>query len=577
MTTRVAVVSDEKQTALGAGRFVDEEMIYRDAAGEEVARMTFRILKFKPPARERRGAGRAAAPAAATPRRRPRPAQSHDNAFFWEGVAAGELRIQRCTGCKALRHPPGPMCPHCHSLDWDTLAASGRGHVYSFVVAHHPPVPPFAYPNAIALIELDEGTRLVSNLVGIDPAGRRDRPARARRVHRASTTSSCSRCSGPIPPDRRDRGRCPWTSPPPKSSLRSATSRARSSPTASRHERLLALERSGEWFDTELWSELARAGLTALAIPEAHGGGGLGMQELCAVFEEQGRHTAPVPLLATAVLGALPIAEFGTPEQRERWLRPVAEREAVLSAALLEYASSEPGAPRTSALHRGGSLAARRREALRARRGPRARDPGARAHARGRGRVPGRSERGRGHARAADRDAPRAAVARRSSSGAPAEGVLGAPGRARRSSRGSPSAPRSRSRRSRSVSPRRRTRRTARYIAERKQFGKAIATFQGVALRAADAWIDVEALRGVVMQAAWRVAAGRPASAAIATAKWWAAVAGTRVVHTAQHLHGGIGSDVEYPIHRYFLWSKQNELLVRRRAPAGGAARRARS
>jgi alkylation response protein AidB-like acyl-CoA dehydrogenase len=111
--------------------------------------------------------------------------------------------------------------------------------------------------------------------------------------------------------------------------------------------------------------------------------------------------------------------------------------------------------------------------------------------------------------------------------------------------------------------------RTARYVTERKQFGKAIATFQGVALRAADAWIDVEALRGVVMQAAWRVAAGRPASAAIATAKWWAATAGSRVVHTAQHLHGGIGSDVEYPIHRFFLWSKQNELLL------GGARQQA--
>src|SRR5262245_4982003 len=121
------------------------------------------------------------------------------------------------------------------------------------------------------------------------------------------------------------------------------------------HERLLALERSGEWFDTELWSALARAGLSALAIPEAHGGGGLGVEELCAVFEEQGRHTAPVPLLATAVLGALPIAEFGTPEQRARWLRPVAEREAVLSAALVEYASSEPGAPRTTASQGAGA------------------------------------------------------------------------------------------------------------------------------------------------------------------------------------------------------------------------------
>lgn len=167
VATRIARVSDEKKTALGLGRFVDEEMIYRDASGEEVARMTFRILKFKPPA----AAVAETAPAPAVPaRRRPRPAQSHDNAFFWEGVARGELRIQRCTGCQALRHPPGPMCPHCQSLDWDAVVSAGRGSVFSFVVAHHPPVPPFSYPNAIALIELDEGTRLVSNLVGIAPA-----------------------------------------------------------------------------------------------------------------------------------------------------------------------------------------------------------------------------------------------------------------------------------------------------------------------------------------------------------------------------------------------------------------------
>jgi uncharacterized OB-fold protein len=168
VSTRVAKVSDEKKTALGVGRFIDEEMIYRDASGDEVARMTFRILKFVPPPASA-GASVTPAAAAAPARRRPRPAQSHDNAFFWEGIAAGELRIQRCTGCHALRHPPGPMCPHCQSLDWDTIVSAGRGHVFSFVVAHHPPVPPFSYPNPIALVELDEGTRLVSNLVGVAP------------------------------------------------------------------------------------------------------------------------------------------------------------------------------------------------------------------------------------------------------------------------------------------------------------------------------------------------------------------------------------------------------------------------
>jgi hypothetical protein len=162
VAVQVVSVSDEKRTALGIGRFVDEVMVYRDAHGEEVGRMTFRLLKFAPPARE--------AEPAATPRRRPRPARTQDTAFFWDGVAAGELRIQRCTRCRALRHPPGPMCPHCQSLEWDALVASGRGRVFSFVVVHHPPVPPFAYPNAIVLVELDEGTRLVSNLVGVDPA-----------------------------------------------------------------------------------------------------------------------------------------------------------------------------------------------------------------------------------------------------------------------------------------------------------------------------------------------------------------------------------------------------------------------
>jgi len=160
VTAQVERVSDEKQTALGAGRFVDEVMIYRDAPGREVARQTWRILKFKP------GAPPARKPAG----RRPRPGKTSDNAFFWEGVARGVLLIQRCSSCERLRHPPGPMCPHCHSLAWDTQEASGRGRVYSFVVAHHPAIPPFEYPNLIALIELEEGTRLVSNLVGIDPS-----------------------------------------------------------------------------------------------------------------------------------------------------------------------------------------------------------------------------------------------------------------------------------------------------------------------------------------------------------------------------------------------------------------------
>ncbi len=123
--------------------------------------MRFLLLKFRPAARRPAPEGRAG-----RSRRRPRPAITRDNAFFWEGIERGELLIQRCS-CGKLRHPPGPTCPSCHSLDWDPLEASGRGTVYSYVVAHYPAIPPFSYPNIIALVELEDGVRLVANLVGV--------------------------------------------------------------------------------------------------------------------------------------------------------------------------------------------------------------------------------------------------------------------------------------------------------------------------------------------------------------------------------------------------------------------------
>lgn len=99
----------------------------------------------------------------------PKPGITHDNRFFWEGLAQHRLLIQRCASCGRLQHPPAPMCPGCHGFEMDAIEASGRGTVHSFVVAHHPPIPPFAYPNVIALVELEEGTRLVSRLVGVEP------------------------------------------------------------------------------------------------------------------------------------------------------------------------------------------------------------------------------------------------------------------------------------------------------------------------------------------------------------------------------------------------------------------------
>ncbi|OBH11359.1 Zn-ribbon domain-containing OB-fold protein [Mycobacterium sp. E1747] len=98
------------------------------------------------------------------------PAVTKDTEFFWKGLRDNKLLIQRCGGCGRLRHPPRPMCPHCRSLDWDTVESSGRGTVYSYVMPHEPKFPFFEYPYVVALVELEEGVRLVSNLTGIDPA-----------------------------------------------------------------------------------------------------------------------------------------------------------------------------------------------------------------------------------------------------------------------------------------------------------------------------------------------------------------------------------------------------------------------
>ena len=97
------------------------------------------------------------------------PSTSPDTQFFWDGLRERKLLIQRCSGCGALRHPPRPMCPSCNSLAWDAVEASGRGTVHSFVMPQHPPFPFMEYPYIVALVDLEEGTRLVSNLVDIAP------------------------------------------------------------------------------------------------------------------------------------------------------------------------------------------------------------------------------------------------------------------------------------------------------------------------------------------------------------------------------------------------------------------------
>lgn len=152
-STRFTSLAGPKRTALGEGYFATWNVTWY-AGDEPVVEMLFRVLKFRPPARKE--------PRPPYPLK---PAINRDTAFFWDGVREGELRIQRCASCAALRHPPGPMCLACHSTSRDYVVASGFGEVYSYVVHHNPPVPGRETPFVVAVVELPEGVRIVGNIV----------------------------------------------------------------------------------------------------------------------------------------------------------------------------------------------------------------------------------------------------------------------------------------------------------------------------------------------------------------------------------------------------------------------------
>jgi uncharacterized OB-fold protein len=164
---RLLDVAGPKKTALGEGWFVTTRSTWY-SGDELVATMDFRVLKFRPPAS-------AAAPSVPIAQSSPlervmRPQVSRDTAFFWAGTRVGELRIQRCAGCGALRHPPGPMCPSCGAASaGDYVVAAGTGEVYSYVVHHHPPVPGKKLPIVVALVALPEGVRITGELHGVAP------------------------------------------------------------------------------------------------------------------------------------------------------------------------------------------------------------------------------------------------------------------------------------------------------------------------------------------------------------------------------------------------------------------------
>lgn len=165
-TQKLVEVSDEKQTALGIGHFVTTETEYHDQHGDHIGSMFFRILKFRP------GTGRTADNGDDDQGERPprpRPSRNQDTDFFWQGSRTGELRIQQCGKCEGLQHPPGSRCPACGATEMGYAVASGKGTLYSHVVAHHPRVPSFDYPLNIGLVELEEGVRLVTNITDCRP------------------------------------------------------------------------------------------------------------------------------------------------------------------------------------------------------------------------------------------------------------------------------------------------------------------------------------------------------------------------------------------------------------------------
>ena len=334
-------------------------------------------------------------------------------------------------------------------------------------------------------------------------------------------------------------------------------------------ERIREIERSEERLDLALWRELAKANLLGAAIPERFGGSGYGFFELCLLLEELGRVVAPIPAWPTLVLGALPLVEFGTEEQRRRWLPGVAAGEVVLSGALSEPENDDTLRPATRVVaDAGGHRLTGTKICVPA------------AHAAARVLVPARTSGGGVQLFLVD---PRAEGVRLEAQVATSREL-----QARVTLDGVrvPEADRLGSLEDASAALEwilarattalcaiqlgvadRVLRMTARYTSERQQFERPIGSFQAVHQRAADAFIDVEAMRLVLWQAAFRLARGEPAPGEVAVAKFWAAEAGHRVAYAAQHLHGGIGVDVDYPVHRYYLWARQIELTLGSAAP----------
>src|SRR5699024_3136862 len=162
--------SPEKVTGLGRGHFITVASTFVDGDGETVGGMRFRTLRFRPKNQEPTAEaehGNSIGPLIYAGDR-PKPGITRDNEFFFTGAAEGRLLILRCDECSDLIHPPAPHCPHCGSFDQTPAEMSGSGTIHSYVITHHPKVRGFDYPLAVALVDLDEGVRIITGIVDAD-------------------------------------------------------------------------------------------------------------------------------------------------------------------------------------------------------------------------------------------------------------------------------------------------------------------------------------------------------------------------------------------------------------------------
>jgi len=346
----------------------------------------------------------------------------------------------------------------------------------------------------------------------------------------------------------------------------------------STHERLGELGREGDRIDRKAWAALASTGVVGAALPEAYGGLGLDFMASALALEQAGYHASVVPLLSTAVMGAMPIAAFGTPEQQARWLPSIADGSLLACAALpldpVAPLADEP-APTARPDGRGGwtlhgavglviggldaglALVPARIDG-----GESEGDDGDEigvfcvpADADGLHVEPVEVTTGRTEARIEfDGAAVKAEDLLGGGDAGGADGAEIADFIELRTSVGLCMLMAGAARAAIELA--------ASYTKQRQQFDRPIATFQAVSQRAGDSYIDAEAIALTAYQAAWRIAAGLPARREAAIAKYWASEGGFRVVHAAVHVHGGVGVDRDYPLHRHFLLARWTELAL---------------